>query len=126
MHVLPPEINQFFNIRLLSTPCTLGDDSRILEKFNDYILILLEKKSRSGKIPSKYEKTINSLKEFKELYESIKVKEKELEAKKGHKLPMPFYFIGSIDKESEKIYGRVRSRFAYSFNKTKRWRIKVY
>jgi hypothetical protein len=103
-------IQQYFDSQLLCMPMIkFIDDSQTLYEFYSSILALIYKKSRSGKwnINKKQENLIN---EFKYKYESIKIKEKELEEKNEGKIKMPLYFITCSDKNVRYIYKRFRKR----------------
>ena len=99
------ELGNFFDANLLSKPSIkFGHDSKYLFTIFEFIEKKLFKKCINNTIRLK---RYNDLKkQFLELYEQIQTKEKELEGKTEHITQGSLYFIPSLDKKSEELFGR--------------------
>lgn len=97
-----PKILQYFDSNLLSFPCPkFREDSETLWQSWIYIESLWKKLDKCLIKKSKCEKL---KKQFMELYEQAKIKEKERETEKKHPTQMPFYRIDSVSKKDDEVF----------------------
>lgn len=92
---------------LLTPPVFFGDN---LEKFNSiykYIKSLSEKYRKYPEIYSKWEKLE---KEYLDLYERTKAKEKNLQEKTENRPKKPFYFTRMPNRRCKRIFSRLRHK----------------
>lgn len=104
--LLPPQIIVNFNRDLLSGLCPkFCHDSENLHRIYKHILYLMKKKGHysSGKVA----KTEKLLKEYLELYERIKVKEKDEKAASKNGNPRLFYYFPSIAGQGQDVFQRL-------------------
>lgn len=106
---LPPQVKQFYDSILLSKPTSkFYDDSELLWRVYTYIKLKLSKKSKYH--PNSEIKYNQLEKEFLELYERAKTKEKDYERETGNQGQKFFYYIIITDRSHSKIFERLRSR----------------
>ncbi len=108
---LPPLIQEHFSADLLSIPVKLRDSTETLWKMYVYIKTKLMHKANYN--PFWKAKCERLEKEFLELYEQAKAKEKDIKAKTGNEAKEPFYYIGITDRRHENIFKGLR----YSYYK---------
>jgi len=100
--VIPPKILEYYSHILLNNPIKFRDD---LEKiWNMYLYV---KKILYKKVKNKI-KLEELDKEFLEIYERAKKKEKDINTKTENKTKMPFYFITMPNKGDQNIFDRLR------------------
>lgn len=100
-----PEILSSFDRNLLSIPILdFRDSIRKIDPLWKYYKKYLSNK-RDGM--NGCEKLKQKELEFIELYERIKIKEKELEGQKEHFTQRPFYHFRNIDKKDEQLLLRL-------------------
>ncbi len=107
--IFVPEIDMKFSKDILSRPTPkLREDSDTLWKSWLYIESLWKKLDNQ---PVKRAKCEELKKQFMELYERAKAKEKERETEKTHPTQIPFYFIGSIGEKDEEAFRCTKYRW---------------
>jgi hypothetical protein len=105
---LPPPIYQFFTPDLLWYPCPrFGEDS---DDLWGYYLIVLEMEYKCRHDPIRSAEFQKLKAKFLEVYERIKKKEEEYEAKEGEPWEEPFYYFDGTDKMGREIRARLRTR----------------
>ncbi len=103
---MPPQIVQQFSSALLSNPMKFNDDLDLFARIHFYINNKLMKKAKYNAI---WEERCDKLeKEFLELYERAKVKEKESKKAYKNKTQEPFYRISFDNKSDENIFAGFR------------------
>ncbi len=107
--ILPPAVAQNYEAVLLCAPRPdFRDSSRTLERIKKYIIEKLL--YRAGSNPIRKALCENLLKEFEELYERAKVKEKELKEKANHFTQRSFYSFKSVGRKDEEFFRRLKFR----------------
>jgi hypothetical protein len=102
--IIPPNIIQVFNPKLLSNPYPIfRESSKNLLLVYQYIKSKLEKKCKT---PRRIEKFKKLEEEFLKLYEQV-IKEEKFKEKTEHHTQRSLYFIKSIDQKDERILGRL-------------------
>ena len=105
--LIPPEIIQYYDRRLLTGACPdFKDTPKMLKRILSYVLTL----ERKLKTPRRYEKFRAKLEEYLEIYGRIQEKEDELKGKAEKKAQMPFYYITMPDRSSQNLFSRLRRR----------------
>lgn len=100
---IPPPILQCFNACLLSTPAPLlRESSKDLWRVYQYIVNKLQKKCKN--LPKKKALFEQLQREFLELYERIKEKEKDLKTDTKHPTQRYFYHFSSPNRNDEKVF----------------------
>jgi hypothetical protein len=106
-----------YNKNLLSCPMPkMYDDSETLYQMYQYIKLKLQKKCNYG---NRQDKFLKLEKEFLDIYEQIKKKEKNIETETGQSVGKPFYYIRVTDKRIEKIFSGIRIRQMLAYFKSK-------
>ena len=115
--IFPPEVLQYFDRLLLNNyiPKLREDSSNLFRAYN-YIYYNQLYKTRYSEINK--QRCMNLCLEFKEIYERIKEKEKELESETCHKTKRPFYFIICSNRRSQTIFNGLKYK-----NITSKYRI---
>jgi hypothetical protein len=98
---IPPQIFQFYNRALLTGPHKLCDDSSNLDSVYRFIKYKIDKKPIGNKV-------YQLEKQYLELDERIKVKEKVIEGETGHITKRPFYRFEMSNKKGRDIFERLR------------------
>ena len=104
---LPPEIKQIFSYHLLAE-AKIGDSLESM--IESYIYILNKLNHKVNNDPKRLQKFEEAKKEFLEVYERAKTKEKNLEATATVKTKRPLYFIEGLNKRDENLFKRLRSK----------------
>jgi hypothetical protein len=108
---LPPMILQSHSSKLLSRPaCKFYQDSEFLWKMYQYTLSL--------KYKCKTQRSLQRFKEqekqFLEIYERAKAKEKDLEGSAKHPSKRPFFYFQGPKRDRRKLYCKLIAR-SYHF-----------
>lgn len=112
--ILPPEILEYFDNKLLESSCKLGDSAEKFKKIYRGLVTKLDKKNMSPQKKKKYEK---SKREFLYLYEKASEKE-NTETKIRHKAQGPMYYVRLSCQNDETVYHGLRFGRGYA------WRFK--
>jgi hypothetical protein len=102
-----PDIKQYYNSALLSTP-KFGDNLQVIHRIFLYIEKYLKK--RIKKDPIRKEKSEKLAQEFLYLYDATTVKEKELEESPKNRTKELFYYIDFAKKGSRNLFSRLRTK----------------
>lgn len=109
--VLPPSIKEFFNICLLTKLGKLYDDCTDLEVLYKYIK---EKANKKLKNLSEKRRKFEALeKQFLDLYERAKIKEKECEEKGKDVGKGPFNYLKYSGRSYRGVYWEIRLQAKY-------------
>jgi hypothetical protein len=104
---IPPQILQYFSSTLLSSPYSkFRDWSEDIWKVYLYVKEKLIPKCKNN--PIRLKKTLELEKQFLELYERAKVKEKANEGKNQAKTEQFGYSFREFDRYNQRIFGRLR------------------
>jgi len=107
--IIPPQITQYFDSKLLSTPVpNFNDSSQDLWLIYQYIKTKLLKKTK--KYPQWEKECLALEKQFMELYERALAKEKEHTEKKTHYTQGSFYRFRSLNKTDDRIFTGLKYR----------------
>ena len=117
--VRPPDIRQYFNKAMLTTPCPKFRES--CETLWKIYQRLKKDWRKVERIPSMLEKCLKLEKEFLEIYERALAKEKECEGKKDHATQAFFYYIERIDREGEEAFRFAKFRPKRRSNPKEYW-----
>lgn len=109
--VLPPSIKEFFNICLLTKLGKLYDDCTDLELLYNYIKEKANKKLKN--LPEKRRKFEVLEKQFLELYERAKIKEKECKEKGEDVGKGLFDYLKYSGRNYQGVYWEIRIRARY-------------
>lgn len=100
--ILPPEIRQLFDSCLLSRPAKFCEDSETLWLIYLYIKDNLENKTK--KYPDWHQKFLKLEATFLELYERIKIKEKERKEDENHFTKELFYSFRGFNYRQRNLF----------------------
>jgi hypothetical protein len=103
--VLPPQIQTYFDKTLLSIPMKFGDD---LERIHNIFCYIKQVAEKYRNYPKEYARWKLLEKEYMDLYERTKTKEKNQEAKAKNRTKGPFYFIRMSNKRFDRLFSRLR------------------